>query len=374
MAAALGPTALGRFLWAAFQSLWAFWGGVGDFRSVKRRLRGGIRGASRDVRSAKWRHEGVRSAGGCEGGRTKWRRFGDQNGGRGGVSSGVGGRGDPHPEAATAELRPGEGRSVRPAPEGAVRAPPCPRRCAGGGCCCWGSPGGGTGCAEPPPPIPLLAICGPPPLTLSSPSAPLRRTAAALRAAESGPRAAGRGRPWKRPRGGDPHPHRAARGPRPSRPGAAQHPAPRGRAVGVRPGTPLPPFRPPPPPPNAPRCPRRLRSAVVARVNGELRDLERPLQSDAELELLDFTAPEGRAVSVTEPGRPPALPVSPQLPLCPHSAPQRSPRHSTSKAGKDPQVGPQPLPTGLTNPRPHCVPHSPPTPPAIPGIPHPPYF
>lgn len=84
MAAALGPTALGRFLWAAFQSLWAFWGGVGDFRSVKRRLRGGIRGASRDVRSAKWRHEGVRSAGGCEGGRTKWRRFGDQNGGRGG--------------------------------------------------------------------------------------------------------------------------------------------------------------------------------------------------------------------------------------------------------------------------------------------------
>lgn len=152
MAAALGPTALGRFLWAAFQSLWAFWGGVGDFRSVKRRLRGGIRGASRDVRSAKWRHEGVRSAGGCEGGRTKWRRFGDQNGGRGGVSSGVGGRGDPHPEAATAELRPGEGRSVRPAPEGAVRAPPCPRRCAGGGCCCWGSPGGGTGCAEPPPP------------------------------------------------------------------------------------------------------------------------------------------------------------------------------------------------------------------------------
>lgn len=114
---------------------------------------------------------------------------------------------------------------------------------------------------------------------------------------------------------------------------------------------------------------------MVARVNGELRDLERPLQSDAELELLDFTAPEGRAVSVTEPGRPPALPVSPQLPLCPHSAPQRSPRHSTSKAGKDPQVGPQPLPTGLTNPRPHCVPHSPPhPPPAVPGIPHPPYF
>lgn len=62
MAAALGPTALGRFLWAAFQSLWAFWGGVGDFRSVKRRLRGGIRGASRDVRSAKWRHGGERAA------------------------------------------------------------------------------------------------------------------------------------------------------------------------------------------------------------------------------------------------------------------------------------------------------------------------
>ncbi|XP_052561432.1 threonine--tRNA ligase, mitochondrial [Tympanuchus pallidicinctus] len=36
-------------------------------------------------------------------------------------------------------------------------------------------------------------------------------------------------------------------------------------------------------------------SAVVARVNGELRDLKRPLESDAELELLDFTAPEGRA-------------------------------------------------------------------------------
>lgn len=137
---------------------------------------------------------------------------------------------------------------------------------------------------------------------------------------------------------------------------------------------PLPPFRPPPSPPNAPRCPRRLRSAVVARVNGELRDLERPLESDAELELLDFTAPEGRAVSVTEPGRPPALPVSPQLPLCPHSAPPRSPRHSTSKAGKDPRVGPQPLPTGLTNPRPHCVPHSPPTPPCRPRHPPSPVF
>ncbi|XP_032305116.1 threonine--tRNA ligase, mitochondrial isoform X1 [Coturnix japonica] len=36
------------------------------------------------------------------------------------------------------------------------------------------------------------------------------------------------------------------------------------------------------------------RSAVLARVNGELRDLERPLESDVELELLDFTAPEGR--------------------------------------------------------------------------------
>lgn len=137
---------------------------------------------------------------------------------------------------------------------------------------------------------------------------------------------------------------------------------------------PPPPFRPPPPPPNAPRCPRRLRSAVVARVNGELRDLERPLESDAELELLDFTAPEGRAVSVTEPGRPPALPVSPQLPLCPHSAPPRSPRHSTSKAGKDPRVGPQPLPTGLTNPRPRCVPHSPPTPPCRPRHPPSPIF
>ncbi|NXC42651.1 SYTC protein, partial [Penelope pileata] len=37
------------------------------------------------------------------------------------------------------------------------------------------------------------------------------------------------------------------------------------------------------------------RSALVARVNGALRDLEQPLESDADLELLDFTVPEGRA-------------------------------------------------------------------------------
>lgn len=59
-----------------------------------------------------------------------------------------------------------------------------------------------------------------------------------------------------------------------------------------------------------PRCPRRRRSAVVARVNGELRDLKRPLESDAELELLDFTAPEGRAVSL-------AVPCAPRVPTSP---------------------------------------------------------
>ncbi|CAM9997375.1 unnamed protein product, partial [Bubo scandiacus] len=36
------------------------------------------------------------------------------------------------------------------------------------------------------------------------------------------------------------------------------------------------------------------RGALVARVNGTLQDLDRPLESDADLELLDFSAPEGR--------------------------------------------------------------------------------
>ncbi|XP_074709364.1 threonine--tRNA ligase, mitochondrial isoform X2 [Strix uralensis] len=35
-------------------------------------------------------------------------------------------------------------------------------------------------------------------------------------------------------------------------------------------------------------------AALVARVNGTLQDLDRPLESDADLELLDFSAPEGR--------------------------------------------------------------------------------
>ncbi|NXY86005.1 SYTC protein, partial [Alcedo cyanopectus] len=36
-------------------------------------------------------------------------------------------------------------------------------------------------------------------------------------------------------------------------------------------------------------------AALVARVNGTLRDLDRPLESDSALELLDFNSPEGRA-------------------------------------------------------------------------------
>uniref|UniRef100_A0A8C0HEY3 threonine--tRNA ligase n=1 Tax=Buteo japonicus TaxID=224669 RepID=A0A8C0HEY3_9AVES len=36
-------------------------------------------------------------------------------------------------------------------------------------------------------------------------------------------------------------------------------------------------------------------AALVARVNGTLQDLDRPLESDADLELLDFSTPEGRA-------------------------------------------------------------------------------
>ncbi|XP_009469687.1 PREDICTED: threonine--tRNA ligase, mitochondrial, partial [Nipponia nippon] len=36
-------------------------------------------------------------------------------------------------------------------------------------------------------------------------------------------------------------------------------------------------------------------AALVARVNGTLQDLDRPLESDTDLELLDFSTPEGRA-------------------------------------------------------------------------------
>uniref|UniRef100_A0A8C3UV86 Probable threonine--tRNA ligase, cytoplasmic n=1 Tax=Catharus ustulatus TaxID=91951 RepID=A0A8C3UV86_CATUS len=45
------------------------------------------------------------------------------------------------------------------------------------------------------------------------------------------------------------------------------------------------------------RCPRRAglaEAALVARVNGTLQDLDRPLESDTDLELLDFSTPEGR--------------------------------------------------------------------------------
>ncbi|KAM6039380.1 threonine--tRNA ligase, mitochondrial isoform 2-T2 [Chlamydotis macqueenii] len=40
---------------------------------------------------------------------------------------------------------------------------------------------------------------------------------------------------------------------------------------------------------------RLAEAALVARVNGTLQDLDRPLESDADLELLDFSTPEGRA-------------------------------------------------------------------------------
>ncbi|RLV76469.1 hypothetical protein DV515_00016941, partial [Chloebia gouldiae] len=45
------------------------------------------------------------------------------------------------------------------------------------------------------------------------------------------------------------------------------------------------------------RCPRRgdlAKVALVARVNGTLQDLDRPLECDTDLELLDFSTPEGR--------------------------------------------------------------------------------
>lgn len=67
-------------------------------------------------------------------------------------------------------------------------------------------------------------------------------------------------------------------------------------------------------------CPRRgglAEAALVARVNGTLQDLDRPLEGDADLELLDFSSPEGRTVSpgVTQrPGCPPTSPMSPMSP------------------------------------------------------------
>ncbi|KAI1230003.1 Threonine--tRNA ligase, partial [Lamprotornis superbus] len=36
------------------------------------------------------------------------------------------------------------------------------------------------------------------------------------------------------------------------------------------------------------------KAALVARVNGTLQDLDRPLECDTDLELLDFSTPEGR--------------------------------------------------------------------------------
>ena len=55
----------------------------------------------------------------------------------------------------------------------------------------------------------------------------------------------------------------------------------------------------------------------MARVNGTLQDLDRPLESDADLELLGFSSPEGRAVSPGGRGPcvPPTVPsMSPRVP------------------------------------------------------------
>ncbi|NXT61173.1 SYTC protein, partial [Chaetops frenatus] len=62
-------------------------------------------------------------------------------------------------------------------------------------------------------------------------------------------------------------------------------------------------------------------AALVARVNGTLQDLDRPLECDSDLELLDFSTPEGREVSpgglgcrahAPAPLHSPCPPVSPQ--------------------------------------------------------------
>ncbi|NXU34470.1 SYTC protein, partial [Drymodes brunneopygia] len=62
-----------------------------------------------------------------------------------------------------------------------------------------------------------------------------------------------------------------------------------------------------------------VEAALVARVNGTLQDLDRPLECDTDLELLDFSTPEGREVSpgpgVLDPRSPlPSQPVSPVSP------------------------------------------------------------
>lgn len=91
----------------------------------------------------------------------------------------------------------------------------------------------------------------------------------------------------------------------------------------VPPNAPTCPRAPPQTSPSVPGvspCPRRgglAEAALVARVNGTLQDLDRPLEGDADLELLDFSSPEGRTVSpgVTQrPGCPPTSPMSPMSP------------------------------------------------------------
>ena len=72
---------------------------------------------------------------------------------------------------------------------------------------------------------------------------------------------------------------------------------------------------PPRVPHGVPWCPRSgglAEAALVARVNGTLQDLDRPLESDADLELLDFSTPEGRAVSGVPPP-PPLQRVRPRV-------------------------------------------------------------
>lgn len=44
--------------------------------------------------------------------------------------------------------------------------------------------------------------------------------------------------------------------------------------------------------------PSLAKAAVIARVNGSLHDLDRPLEGDAELEFLDFESRDGQTVSI----------------------------------------------------------------------------
>lgn len=85
------------------------------------------------------------------------------------------------------------------------------------------------------------------------------------------------------------------------------------------------PMVPPWDPQGPPRCPHRgglAQAALVARVNGTLQDLDRPLESDTDLELLDFSTPEGRAVSPTGHGGWTHAPLpSQRVPRVPHIPP-----------------------------------------------------